>query len=92
MEFPSKLISDSVNAFSRLPGIGKKTALRLTLHLLNQPVEDVQQFAEAVQAMREQIQYCHVCHKCRITNLLSNSKQLVFEESSFYQFHVFYLR
>lgn len=62
MQFPSKLISDSVDAFSRLPGIGKKTALRLTLHLLNQPVEDVQQFAEAVQAMREQIQYCHVCH------------------------------
>ncbi len=61
MEFPSKLIGNAVEEFSRLPGIGKKTALRLTLHLLKLPVEDVQHFGLAITTLREKIQYCKTC-------------------------------
>ncbi|MEM9258203.1 MAG: recombination mediator RecR [Bacteroidota bacterium] len=72
MQFSSKLIEDAVNAFASLPGIGKKTALRLVLHLVQQPKEDSVVFARAIANMREQIQHCTVCgnlsdqHLCSI--------------------------
>lgn len=62
MNFSSKLIEEAVNAFSSLPGIGKKTALRLVLHLVNQPTETAEQFAEALVKMRKHINFCKVCH------------------------------
>jgi len=62
MEIPSKLVSDAVNEFSRLPGIGKKTALRMVLHLLQRPVEEVTHFSAAIQRMRAEITYCIRCH------------------------------
>jgi recombination protein RecR len=61
MQFSSRLIEDAVNAFAELPGIGKKTALRLVLHLVNKPTEDSVQLARAVASMREQIQHCVTC-------------------------------
>jgi len=61
MEFPSKLIEKAVEEFSRLPGIGKKTALRMVLHMLKQPVESAQQFGAAITKMREEIMYCQIC-------------------------------
>lgn len=61
MNFSSKLIEEGVNAFSSLPGIGKKTALRLVLHLLNQPVEVSEQFSEAIVKMRKGIKKCNKC-------------------------------
>ena len=61
MQFSSKLIEDAVNAFAGLPGIGKKTALRLVLNLVQRPTEDSVSFARAVANMREQIQHCVVC-------------------------------
>ncbi len=61
MNFSSKLIEEGVNAFASLPGIGKKTALRLVLHLLNQPVEVSEQFAGAIVKMRQGIQKCSKC-------------------------------
>lgn len=61
MQFSSKLIEDAVNAFAGLPGIGKKTALRLVLHLVQQPTEDSVAFARAIATMRENIQHCTVC-------------------------------
>jgi recombination protein RecR len=61
MQFSSRLIEDAVNAFAELPGIGKKTALRLVLHLVNKPTEDSVQLARAVARMREQIQHCVTC-------------------------------
>ena len=48
--------------FSKLPGIGRKTALRLVLHLLRQDAADVAQFADAVARMKQEVRYCHVCH------------------------------
>lgn len=62
MQFPSKLIEEAVQEFSRLPGIGQKTALRLVLHLLKQPTEKVDRFGEAVTRMRQQVRYCKQCH------------------------------
>jgi len=62
MNFSSKLLEEAVNAFASLPGIGKKTALRLVLHLLNQPTEISEQFATDVLAMRKHIKFCNKCH------------------------------
>lgn len=62
MNFPSKLIEDAVNEFTKLPGIGKKTALRLVLHLLKEDTKKVELFGETVVKMRQEIQFCQKCH------------------------------
>lgn len=62
MNFSSKLIEEGVNAFASLPGIGRKTALRLVLHLLKQEKDITESFAEAIVKMRNNIKYCSVCH------------------------------
>lgn len=62
MNFSSKLIEEGVNAFASLPGIGKKTALRLVLHLINQPSEVSEQFGEAIVKMRRDIRQCSKCY------------------------------
>ena len=62
MIFSSTLLENAVNEFSRLPGIGKKTALRLVLHLLKKDVADVKGFSEAIFKMREEINFCKRCH------------------------------
>ncbi|MGQ3014537.1 MAG: recombination mediator RecR [Flavobacteriales bacterium] len=59
---PSKLLENAVNEFALLPGIGKKTAMRLVLHLLQQDEGRVQQFAHALTQMKENIQRCRNCH------------------------------
>ena len=60
--YPSKLLESAVNEFSKLPGIGKKTALRLVLFLLKQDKEMVDHFSEAIRAMRSEIHYCSSCY------------------------------
>lgn len=62
MNFSSKLIEDAVNAFGSLPGIGKKSALRMVLHLIKQDENHVVQFTERIQKMRTDIQYCKECY------------------------------
>lgn len=62
MIFSSKLIEDAVQQFSKLPGIGKKTALRMVLQLLKTDKEDVEAFTGAISRMRQQIQFCKHCH------------------------------
>lgn len=62
MEFSSKLLEKAVNEMSQLPGIGKRTALRLVLHLLKQPVEQTQFLSQALVTMREEIKFCQKCH------------------------------
>lgn len=62
MEFSSKLLERAVNEMAQLPGIGKRTALRLVLHLLKQPVEQTQFLTQALTAMREEIKFCKSCH------------------------------
>ncbi|MDR2564160.1 MAG: recombination mediator RecR [Prevotellaceae bacterium] len=58
----STLLSDAVDQMSRLPGIGRKTALRLTLFLLKQSKEEVRQFGQAFINMREELNYCEICN------------------------------
>ncbi len=62
MEFSSKLLERAVNEMSQLPGIGKRTALRLVLHLLRQPKEQTTALAEALQTMRLDVKFCKSCH------------------------------
>ena len=62
MEFPSKLIENAVGELAKLPGIGRKTALRLTLHLLKAETEATSSLAEALAKMRFEITYCRTCH------------------------------
>lgn len=83
MEYPSKLIADTIEEFNKLPGIGRKTALRLALHLLNQPEETVQRFGKTIVDMREKIQYCKKCHNisdhevCSICTNRSRKQDLI---------------
>lgn len=62
MQLPSSLLENAVNAFAGLPGIGKKTALRLVLHLLKQEEGQVAQFSETIARMRSDIRFCKRCH------------------------------
>jgi len=62
MEFASKLLEKAVDEMSQLPGIGKRTALRLVLHLLKQPKEQTDFLAQALVTMREEVKYCNSCH------------------------------
>jgi recombination protein RecR len=66
MQLPSSLLENAVAEFSRLPGIGKKTALRLVLHLLKQDVNDVRHFGETITKMRDGIKFCSRC--CNISD------------------------
>lgn len=61
-QYPSVLLEKAVNEFSKLPGIGRKTALRLVLHLLRQSNRDVEQFASAIAKVKQEVKYCRVCH------------------------------
>ena len=61
-QYPSQLLERAVEAFSQLPGVGRKTALRLVLHLLRQSTEDVDSFADAVIHVKHDVKYCKVCH------------------------------
>ena len=61
-QYPSQLLERAVEAFSQLPGVGRKTALRLVLHLLRQSTEDVDNFADAVIRVKHDVKYCKVCH------------------------------
>lgn len=69
MVFSSRLIEDAVQAFSKLPGIGKKTALRMVLHLLKQEKEEVGEFTEALSKMRNEIRFCSLCHNVSDTEV-----------------------
>lgn len=69
MEFSSKLLEKAVYEMSQLPGIGKRTALRLVLHLLRQPNEQTLHLASALQHMRTDIKFCTSCHNISDTQL-----------------------
>ncbi|MDP4187802.1 MAG: recombination mediator RecR [Bacteroidota bacterium] len=61
-QYPSRLLEEAVNEFSKLPGIGNKTALRLVLHLLKQDKEQVMAFGNSMIQLRNQIKYCKICN------------------------------
>ena len=61
-QYPSRLLEKAVQEFSKLPGIGRKTALRLVLHLLRQDGEDVDHFVSAISTMKREVRFCRICH------------------------------
>lgn len=67
--FSSSLLENAVNEFSKLPGIGRKTALRLVLHLLKQSNYEVEKFGKSMIQLRDEIQYCKVCHNISDTEV-----------------------
>lgn len=76
--FPSKLLENAVAEFSKLPGIGKKTALRLVLHLLKKEPEEVHRFCEALTRLKDEVKHCSVCHNISDTdvcNICSNNSR-----------------
>ena len=76
MIFSSSLLENAVNEFAKLPGIGKKTALRLVLHLIKQDITDVNQFSEIIARMRNEIKFCSRCYNISDTvlcNICSNT-------------------
>ena len=70
-QYSSQLLERAVESFSQLPGVGRKTALRLVLHLLRQPLEDVDSFTDAVTRVRHDVKYCKVCHNISDTDICS---------------------
>ena len=75
MVFSSSLLENAVNEFAKLPGIGKKTALRLVLHLIKQDEAQVEHFSTAIAAMRKEIKFCVRCHNiadATLCNICSN--------------------
>ena len=83
MEFSSKLLEKAVYEMSQLPGIGKRTALRLVLHLLKQPKEQTGLLSQALLTMREEIKFCQSCHNisdvavCEICSNSNRDHQLI---------------
>lgn len=83
MNFSSKLLENAVNEFSKLPGVGQKTALRLVLHLLNQPAADVAGFSNAITRLKNEIRFCQVCRNisdlpvCEICASVKRDKSLI---------------
>lgn len=78
MEFKSKLLNNAVDQMSSLPGVGKRTALRLVLHLLNQSKEEVQLFSDAFSTLRNEINFCNTCYNisdAEICHICSNEKR-----------------
>ncbi len=76
--FPSKLLENAVNEFAKLPGIGKKTALRLVLHLLKKDIGEVQRFSRALTVLREEVKHCRICRNISdadICNICNNPKR-----------------
>ena len=67
--FSSQLLEKAVTEISKFPGIGRKTALRLVLWMLRQEGTEVEQFAETILRMRQEIKYCHVCHNISDTDI-----------------------
>ena len=83
MNFSSRLLESAVNEFSKLPGVGQKTALRLVLHLLNQPTQDVDRFTHSLTRLKNEIRFCEVCKNisdssiCEICSGKKRDKSLV---------------
>ncbi len=68
-QYPSQLLEKAVSEFSKLPGIGRKTALRLVLHSLRRSDEEVEDFANSISRLKKEVKYCKVCHNISDTDI-----------------------
>lgn len=82
-KYPSRLLENAVNEFAKLPGIGRKSALRLVLHILRQSTEDVNAFGNSLIELRNEIKHCKICHNisdteiCQICSNSSRNKTVI---------------
>lgn len=82
-KYPSRLLENAVNEFAKLPGIGRKSALRLVLHLLRRDKDEVTAFGESLIQLRSEIKHCKVCHNisdsevCRICSNPSRNNSVI---------------
>lgn len=82
-EYPSRLLENAVTEFASLPGIGRKTAFRLVMHLLKRDREEVKRFGETILKLREEIRYCKICNNisdseiCRICSDMRRDRSIV---------------
>ena len=82
-KYPSRLLENAVNEFAKLPGIGRKSALRLVLHLLRQESEDVTNFGNSLIQLRNEIKHCKICHNisdtetCQICSNPSRNNSII---------------
>jgi recombination protein RecR len=83
MNFSSKLLENAVAEFAKLPGVGQKTALRLVLHLLNEDKPEVERFTVSISKLRNEIQFCSVCHNisdhpvCEICSSVKRDQSII---------------
>ncbi len=83
MEYPSKRLTEVIDEIAKLPGIGKRTALRLALYLLKQPVSQSQDLAQSILKFRTEVKHCKICHNisdkdiCDICNNTARNHQLI---------------
>ncbi len=78
MDFSSKLLENAVNEMSQLPGIGKRTALRLVLHMLKQPSENIHKLADSLRSVRDEVKFCTNCHNIsdvRLCEICASSRR-----------------
>ena len=78
MDFPSKILENTVNEISKLPGIGKRTALRLALHILKQPENQIDALADSIKTLRKSINFCSECYNIsdnEICEICSNTNR-----------------
>ena len=68
-QYPSQLLEKAVGEFAKLPGIGRKTAMRLVLHLLKQEKSAVESFGNAITTLKREVKYCKVCHNISDTEI-----------------------
>lgn len=68
-QYPSVLLEKAVGEFAKLPGIGRKTAMRLVLHLLRQDTATVEAFSSAISTLKKEVKYCKVCHNISDTDV-----------------------
>ena len=81
-KYPSRLLEKAIDQFATLPGVGRKTALRLALYLLRQPVENTHQFAAALVDLREHISYCRRCHNISDSGVCTICADLTRDQST----------
>jgi recombination protein RecR len=77
-QFPSKLLENAVTEFAKLPGIGKKTALRLVLHLLKREPDEVHRFSDAMTRLKDEVMHCQICHNisdAEVCNICCNGSR-----------------
>jgi len=90
MDFSSKLLENAVHEMSQLPGIGKRTALRLVLHLLKQPEEQTSKLSQALENLRGKIKFCSSCHNISDVELCEICAVMAIENTAQYRglYHV----